>query len=73
MKTKFGKSYEVTGTVLSLIPLRNRRVTQDGVELCTRLTEGMTEYHCKSLTGYGMSEYLEQIIDGEPLGRTLGQ
>lgn len=30
MKTHGGKAYEVTGKVMSLIPLRNRRTTPDG-------------------------------------------
>lgn len=29
----------------------------------------MTEYECNGLTGYGMSEYLDQIVDGKPSGR----
>jgi hypothetical protein len=55
---------------LSLIPLRNRRKTPDGKELNTRITEGMTEYTCNGMTGYGLSEYLDQIIDGKPTGLT---
>ena len=70
--TEAGKSYEVEGQVLSLIPLRNRRTTPDGTELRTRLTEGMTEYRCNGLTGYGMSEYLDQVVDGRPVGRAAG-
>lgn len=72
MKTEAGKTYEVTGQVLSLIPLRNRRTTPDGQELQTRITEGMTEYRCGDLVGYGLSEYLDQIVDGAPSGRTAG-
>ncbi|MDP1554103.1 MAG: hypothetical protein Q8L84_01480, partial [Hyphomonas sp.] len=60
------------GKVLSLIPLRNRRTTPDGAELTTRITEAMTEYHCDGKVGYGMSEYLDQIIDGRPMGRLAG-
>jgi hypothetical protein len=69
VKTRGGKSYEVTGKVLSLIPLRNRRKTPDGGEVQTRITEGMTEYHCEGLVGYGLSEYLDQIVDGKPTGK----
>jgi hypothetical protein len=46
----------VEGRVLSLIPLRNRR---DGHT--TRIGEGMTEWTCEGRTGYGLSEYLDQI------------
>ena len=60
--------YEVKGHVLSLIPLRNRRTTPDGESLVTRITEGMTEYTYKGIVGYGMSEYLDQVIDGKPIG-----
>jgi len=62
------REYEVTGEVISLIPLRNRRTTPDGEELVTRITEAMTRYHCDGRTGIGMSEYLDQVVDGEPVG-----
>ena len=51
-----------------MIPLRNKRKTADGAELVTRITEGMTEYHCLDKVGYGLSEYLDQIVDGRPSG-----
>jgi hypothetical protein len=51
-----GASLAVEGRVLSLIPLRNRR---DGHT--TRISEGMTEWTCDGRTGYGLSEYLDQI------------
>lgn len=62
------KEYEVTGEVISLIPLRNRRATPDGEQLVTRITEAMTRFHCNGRTGIGMSEYLDQIVDGSPVG-----
>ena len=68
VKTKSGARYDVDGKVLSLIPLRNRRTDQDGAELVTRITEGFTEYRCDGRTGYGISEYLDQIRDGQPSG-----
>ena len=58
----------VKGKVLSLIPLRNRRNTPDGDSLVTRITEGMTEYTYNGIVGYGMSEYLDQVVDGRPIG-----
>jgi len=70
--TAGGKSYEVTGKVLSLIPLRNRRTAPDGTEMTTRITEGMTEYRCGDLVGFGLSEYLDQIVDGQPNGKAAG-
>jgi hypothetical protein len=63
-----GDEYEVTGEVLSLIPLRNRRSTPHGEHLVTRITEAMTSYRCGEYTGIGMSEYLDQIVDGRPIG-----
>ena len=70
--TAAGRSYKVTGKVLSLIPLRNRRTAPDGTEMTTRITEGMTEYRCGELVGYGLSEYLDQIVDGQPNGKVAG-
>jgi hypothetical protein len=62
------REYVVEGRVISMIPLRNRRKREDGSDLVTRITEGMTEYTCDGKTGYGLSEYLDQIVDGKPLG-----
>jgi hypothetical protein len=62
------REYQVEGRVMSLIPLRNRRRAPDGRELLTRITEGMTEYRCDGQVGYGLSEYLDQIQDGRPVG-----
>jgi hypothetical protein len=66
------REYRVSGEVMSLIPLRNRRHTPDGQELLTRITEGMTEFECDGMKGYGLSEYLDQIVDGEPVGKQAG-
>ncbi len=55
--------------MLNLIPLRNRRPDPDGNMLVTRITEGMTEWTLDDgRVGYGLSEYLDQIIDGQPVG-----
>ena len=63
------RSWSVTGSVRSLIPLRNRRTTPDGEQLVTRISEGLTEWKLDDgRTGYGLSEYLDQIIDGQPVG-----
>lgn len=62
------REYEVEGRVISMIPLRNRRKREDGSSLVTRITEGMTEYRCDGKVGYGLSEYLDQIVDGKPVG-----
>jgi hypothetical protein len=57
-------SWGITGRVLNLIPLRNRR---EG--MVTRISEGLTEWSLDDgRVGYGLSEYLDQIIDGRPVG-----
>ncbi|MGH9172578.1 MAG: DUF7064 domain-containing protein [Acidimicrobiales bacterium] len=63
-----GGTYEITGKVLSLVPLRNRRQDNDGTQLVTRISEGLTEWTCNGAVGYGLSEYLDQIVDGKPVG-----
>jgi hypothetical protein len=63
------REYRITGDVLSMIPLRNRRTTPDGEQLRTRISEGMTRWQVEGVgTGYGLSEYLDQIVDGVPVG-----
>ena len=57
------REVEIVGTVMSFIPLRNRRGGS-----VTRIGEGMTEYKYEDKTGYGLSEYLDQIEDGQPVG-----
>lgn len=54
--TKSGEVIEITGTVLGMIPLRNRR---DGK--VTRIAEGMTEWRWGDRVGYGLSEYLDHL------------
>ena len=64
------KEWKVSGKVLNLIPLRNRRPDPTtGDMLVTRISEGMTEWTLDDgRTGYGLSEYLDQIIDSSPVG-----
>jgi hypothetical protein len=57
------REIEITGSVKSFIPLRNRREGK-----VTRIGEGLTEYVWEGKTGYGLSEYLDQIEDGVPVG-----
>jgi len=61
-------TYSITGEVLSLVPLRNRRRGPDGEVAVTRITEGMTRWRWDGREGYGLSEYLDQIVDGQPVG-----
>ncbi len=56
--------WNVKGEVLNLIPLRNRRD-----ELVTRISEGLTQWTLDDgRVGFGWSEYLDQIVDGAPVG-----
>ena len=67
------REWAFTGEVMDLIPLRNRRQDPDGNWLMTRISEGMTKWTVHSgpfegQSGYGLSEYLDQIIDDSPVG-----
>ncbi len=63
------RTWVVRGSVLALIPLRNRRADPDGNELVTRISEGLTRWTLEDgRIGYGLSEYLDQIVDGSPVG-----
>jgi hypothetical protein len=58
------QKWRIEGKVLSLIPLRNRRE-----DMVTRISEGMTRWTTEDdRVGYGLSEYLDQIIDNRPVG-----
>ena len=52
--------------------MRNRRKDPEGNELLTRITEAMTTFECEHdgvmKTGMGMTEYLDQVVDGVPIG-----
>lgn len=63
-----GRRWEIEGTVLRMVPLRNRRVGPDGERLVTRIAEGLTRWQVDGRTAYGLSEYLDQVVDGEPVG-----
>lgn len=69
LKTVSGREYQLSGEALALIPLRNRRQTDNGEWRQTRITEAMSRFQCDGMTGYGMSEYLDQMVDGRPVGR----
>jgi hypothetical protein len=68
------KEWRFTGEVMDLIPLRNRRQDPDGNWLVTRISEGMTRWSldrgadAEPAVGYGLSEYLDQMIDDQPVG-----
>jgi len=72
--SRSGKEWHFTGESATLIPLRNRRQDPEGNWLVTRISEAMTRWELErgegleNAVGYGMSEYLDQIIDGQPVG-----
>ena len=67
--TAGGRVSKARGTVLSLIPLRNQRQDSEANPLVTRICEGITSWTLEDgRVGYGMSEYLDQIVDGNPVG-----
>ena len=72
--SKSNREWTFTGEVINLIPLRNRRQDPEGNWLVTRISEGMTRWTLhgsnqrEAAVGYGLSEYLDQIIDDRPVG-----
>jgi hypothetical protein len=64
------RSAVIEARVLTLVPLRNRR--RDGERLLvSRVAEGFTEFDWEGRRGYGMSEYIERVEDGRPVGVPL--
>ena len=63
-----GRAAVMHGEVLTLAPLRNRRKLDDGTALETRIAEGFTKWSWGEMTGYGLSEYIERVEDGMPIG-----
>jgi hypothetical protein len=51
-----GAPIVISGKVLSMIPLRNRRAG-----MITRIAEGMTEWRWDDKVGYGLAEYLDHL------------
>jgi len=60
----------IEARVLTLAPLRNRRRVGDDT-LVSRIAEGFTEFTWNGRTGYGMTEYIERVEDGVPVGYPL--
>jgi hypothetical protein len=60
----------IEARVITMVPLRNRRKTSDGV-VASRVAEGFTEFRWDGRVGYGMSEYIERVEDGRPVGVPL--
>jgi len=68
--SRSGKTWSIEGDVRTLVPLRNRRQTPEGEWLHTRIGEGLTRWRVDGVEGdgWGLSEYLDQIVDGRPVG-----
>jgi len=60
----------IRGRILNCAPLRNRR-EEGGVLLESRIAECFTELEWDGRRGYGMTEYVERMIDGVPAGYPL--
>jgi hypothetical protein len=68
VRTESGRRVLIEGEPMAQIPLRNRRKGPDGELQVTRISETMMRYSVDGHVGYGISEYLDQIVDGQPVG-----
>ena len=64
------RSVVLEGEVLNLAPLRNRRKVGDETLSC-RIAEGLTAWRWGQRDGIGVTEYIEFLEDGEPVGYPL--
>ena len=64
------RAVRMSGRVLRLAPLKNRRKV-NGEVLQSRIAEGLTEWDWDGRKGIGMTEYIEFLEDGEPVGYPL--
>ena len=58
------------GEVVRLAPLRNRRKVGDEY-LQSRIAEGLTVWRWDGREGMGVTEYIELLENGEPVGWPL--
>ena len=58
---------QLEGKILTLAPLRNRRKVDDKY-LISRIAEGFTEWTWEGEKGIGISEYIERLENGKPVG-----
>ncbi len=64
------RSAIIRGRILNCAPLRNRR-EEGGALLESRIAESFTELDWDGRQGFGMTEYVERIVDGVPAGYPL--
>ncbi|SEP11362.1 hypothetical protein SAMN04490248_12612 [Salinihabitans flavidus] len=60
----------IDAEVLTLAPLRNRRQV-DGETLISRIAEGYSKFTWDGREGFGMTEYIERVEDGQMVGYPL--
>jgi hypothetical protein len=64
------RAVRIEGEVATLLPLRNRRAV-NGATLESRIAEGFTHWQWGERTGTGMTEYIEVLEGGQPVGYPL--
>jgi hypothetical protein len=64
------RAVRMSGKVITLAPLRNRRRV-GGETLQSRIAEGFTEWTWDDRSGIGVTEYIEILEGGEPVGYPL--
>ena len=64
------RSVQVTGEIIRLAPLRNRRKVGDTI-LVSRIAEAYTRFTRDGVEGWGMTEYIERVEDGRLVGYPL--
>lgn len=64
------RAVRIDGEITTLLPLRNRR--KDGATVLeSRIAEGFTQWQWGDRSGAGMTEYIEILEDGNPVGYPL--
>lgn len=71
VRTADGTAVVIEARTLTLAPLRNRRRTEEGELLVSRVAEAFSEFTWDGRTGYGMMEYIERVEDGVSVGYPL--
>ncbi len=66
--TSAAGEHVLRGAVVLDAPLRNRRKHPDGTQTVSRIVESLTEWTLEGRTAWGLSEYLDKMVDGVPAG-----
>lgn len=64
------RAVQLQGEVIAMAPLSNRRKVGEEM-LSSRIAEGLTQWQWGSRTGIGVTEYIELLQDGQPVGYPL--